>query len=316
MPRSPYLLLKSLYRGVHRGVLEIAAGLGWNVALTSDFYSPLPVRRELERTRELWDRPSGLVGVDYDLDAIGGRLERLVERYADEYRELPSYEEHKELGYGPGFTLLDALVLYMQLRELKPRRYIEIGSGFSTYYAWLALERNRKEGSPCHLGCVDPFPTEELRQLTGLTVVASEVQALDSEFFDQLGSGDVLFIDSTHALKIGGDVAFLYLEVIPRLRPGVVIHSHDVHFPYNVPHPAEQYVFRAKWPRYWTEAMLLQAFLAFNREFEILISAPLLRHYDEERLARTIPDYRPVEVADHDTHFGSLWWRRVPRPEE
>jgi hypothetical protein len=91
----------------------------------------------------------------------------------------------------------------------------------------------------------------------------------------------------------------------------VVIHVHDIHFPYNTPYPAEQYIFRTKWPSYWTEAMLLQAFLAYNKDFEILLSAPLLRFHREEVLASSLPGYRPVEVEDYDTHFGSIWLRRT-----
>jgi hypothetical protein len=115
-------------------------------------------------------------------------------------------------------------------------------------------------------------------------------------------------------VKIDGDVPHLYLEVVPRLAPGVLVHAHDVHFPYNVPHPAEQYVARRKWGWYWTEAMLIQAFLAFNRDFQIVYSAPLLRHQDEDFLRATTPGYRPVAIDDHDTHFGSLWFRRKPAP--
>ena len=121
----------------------------------------------------------------------------------------------------------------------------------------------------------------------------------------------MLFIDTTHIVKVGGEVPYLYLEVIPSLAPGVTIHAHDIHFPYNGPFPAEQYVFASKWPQLWTEPMLIQAFLAFNRDFEIVLSLPLLRHFREAELSRLTPGYRPVETSDYDTHFGSLWFRRA-----
>ena len=305
-------LLRAIYRRSHAALFAGLRRLGWNVARTADFYSPLPVLSEVVATRELWDRPSDLVGVRYDLEAMKRLLSALVEVHGGEFEALPPHSEIRALGYGPGFPVIDALTTYLMVRDLRPARYVEIGSGLSTYYAWLAAAANGREGSRCEMTCVDPFPTGRLRELKEppVNAVVSKVEATDFALFEALDTGDVLFIDSTHVLKLGGDVAFLFLEVLPRLRPGVVVHVHDIHFPYNTPYPAEQYVFRAKWPLYRTEAMVLQAFLSFNREFDIVLSAPMIRHADEPFLARTIPGYRPVEVEDYDTHFGSIWLRR------
>ena len=85
-------------------------------------------------------------------------------------------------------------------------------------------------------------------------------------FFGQLQKDDVLFIDSSHVLKIDGDVPFLYLEVLPTLNVGVVVHIHDVPFPYNIPYPPQLWVFSQEWPMLWNEAMVVQAFLSFNRK--------------------------------------------------
>lgn len=306
--------LRRLYRRLHRLGLRSLEAAGLTVARTSDYYSPLPAVRDLARTRERWDRPSALAGVPYDLEAMKALLERLVEEHGGELAELPPYEKAKTLGYGPGFTRLDAHLLYLMLRHLRPGRVIEVGSGLSTYYASRALARNRAEGASRGTGtitCVDPFSGDRVEGLEGVEVLLREVQDVSPSFFEEeLGAGDVLLIDSTHVVRIDGDVPHLYLEVLPRLRPGVVVHSHDVHFPYHVPHPAEEYVFGAKWPMLWTEAMLLQAFLAFNREFELFLAPPLLRHHDEAFLERAMPDYRRVVPKDYDTHFGSVWYRR------
>ena len=307
-------VLRTIYRRLHAALFAGLRRLGWNVARTADFYSPLPVLSEVAETRELWDRPSELVGVGYDLEAMKDRLAALVEAHGGEFEALPPHGEIKALGYGPGFPVVDAMTTFLMVRDLRPARYVEIGSGLSTYYAWLAAAANGREGRSCEMTCIDPFPTGRLAELEAPAVkaVVSKVEATDLGLFEALEAGDVLFIDSTHVLKLGGDVAFLFLEVLPRLRPGVVVHVHDIHFPYNTPYPAEQYVFRAKWPLYRTEAMVLQAFLSFNREFEIELSAPMIRHADEPFLERTIPGYRQVEVEDYDTHFGSIWLRRRP----
>ena len=305
-------VLKAIYRRLHAALFATLRRLGWNVARTADFYSPLPVLSEVAASRESWDRPSELVGLDYDLEAMKSLLEALVATHGGEFGKLPPHGEIRELGYGPGFPVIDALTTYLMVRDLRPGRYVEIGSGLSTYYAWLAAAANGRDGRGCEMTCIDPFPTGRLNELREPAVhaVVSKVEAADLGLFEALEAGDVLFIDSTHVLKLGGDVAFLFLEVLPRLRPGVVVHVHDIHFPYNTPYPAEQYIFRAKWPLYRTEAMVLQAFLSFNREFELLLSAPMIRHFDERFLERTIPGYRPVEVEDYDTHFGSIWLRR------
>ena len=305
--------LRIVYRRALATAQRSLNALGWNVMRVADYYSPLPVLPRLEERRARWDRPSELPGVAYDLEAMKALLGELS-AYGEEYGELVPYEEAKTLGYGPGFTTVDAMLVYWMLRHLKPRRYIEIGSGLSTWYASLAAARNADEGSPMAIAAVDPYARDRVRTIPGLEVIAREVQDVEPDFFRQLEAGDVLFIDSTHVVKIDGDVPHLYLEVVPRLRPGVVIHSHDIHFPYNVPYPAEQYLFAQKWPSYWTETMLLQAFLAFNPAYEILLSAPLLRFHDEQVLRRTIPGYRPVEPADYDTHCGSLWFRKAVVP--
>ncbi len=302
--------LRRAYRRLHRLALRGLEAAGLAVARASDYYSPLPSVRALARTRERWDRPSALAGVSFDLDAMRSLLASLVAEHGGELAGLPPYEEAKRLGYGPGFTRLDAALLYLVLRDLRPRRVIEVGSGLSTWYAVQALERNRADGVASGITCIDPYSGDRVRGLPGVEVLRRAVQDVTPEYFEALGAGDVLFIDSTHVVRIDGDVPHLYLEVLPRLRPGVVVHSHDVHFPYHVPYPAEEYVFGAKWPMLWTEAMLLQAFLAGNDAWELFLAPPLLRHHDEGFLLETMPGYRPVEAKDYDTHFGSVWYRR------
>jgi predicted O-methyltransferase YrrM len=302
---------RRVYRALVRGAVEGLCRLGWNVARSRDYYSPLPVYSALARRRARWDRPSALGGVSYDLDAMRGLVATLVREHGADYAALPSYAELKVRGYGPGFTTLDGMFLYLMLRALRPRRYIEVGSGLSTCYAWLALDANARAGAAGAITCIDPNVRETVRALPGVAVLAREVQDVSPAFFAELGRADVLFIDSTHVVRLDGDVPHLYLEVVPALQPGVVVHAHDVHFPFNTPHPAEQYVLGRTWPMLWTEAMLVQAFLAFNAAFRVTLSLPLLRHHDEPFLERTVPGYRPLQTRDYDTHFGSLWFERV-----
>jgi predicted O-methyltransferase YrrM len=297
--------------GINQGrtiVLQRALeAVGLNVARTKDYYSPLPRVRDLKAHRSRWCRPSAMRGVVYDSARMKACLSALISKYSGELEELPAYGTI--MPYGPGYTDTDGLVLYMMIRESKPRRYVEVGSGMSTYYCSLAAKRNAAEDQPVEITCIEPNPHPELRSLPGIRLREREVQDEDLEVFAALGPRDVLFIDSSHILRLDGDIPFLYLEVLPALAPGVLVHIHDVPFPYNFPFPAETWILSQTWPVYWNEAMMLQAFLAFNREFEITMSLPLLRFEDEEFLKRTVPNYQTLEQQPYPC--SSIWLRRA-----
>ena len=296
-------------RGRVRAVRGLAGALGFNIVKRDDYYSTLPVLADLEATRARWDRPSELVGIDLDLPGMRKRLDELVDRWEADFRATTgSYYDNCAAGFGPGYPHLDARTLYYLLREHRPARYLEVGSGLSTYYANLAAGRNAADGAPMQLTCIEPYPFTALQEMTGVDLLAGFVQDVPLARFEELRSGDVLFIDSSHALKIDSDVAYLFLEVLPRLAPGVLVHLHDVPFPYNVPFPADTWLFGERWPVFWNEAMVVQTFLAFNTAYEIVLSLPLLR-YDDEAALMGFPDYVPV--AEDPNPPSSLWLRRV-----
>ena len=299
---------------VRRGLVGAVNRLGWVFARTDDYYSPLRPLAELERNVRRWHRPSRMAGIAYDLAAIETTLRELVAAFGAEYGAMPPYEELKRQRRGPGFTIVDAMVLYMMLRRQKPRHYLEVGSGLSTFFASLALERNAVEGHPATLTVVDPFVSDITRTIPGIEVVAAEAQDVPVERYTALGEGDVLFIDSTHIVRIDGEVPYLVLEVLPALAAGVLVHVHDVHFPYNVPIDPDAYLFARRWPMPFDEAMLVQAYLAHNARASIVMSTPLLRHFREPVLAEVLPDYRRLDPADFDTHHGSLWFLTRPAP--
>ena len=157
--------------------------------------------------------------------------------------------------------------------------------------------------------CIEPYPHDKLYDIPGIVVHREEVQGIGRALFLGLAEDDVLFIDSTHVLKIDGDVPHLYLNVLPALDHGVLVHVHDIPFPFNVPYPAEKWVLGPEWPMYWNEAMVLQAFLCFNHAFSIVLSLPLLRYFDEGFLKGTVPNYQPT--SEEPNAFSSIWLRRV-----
>jgi len=108
---------------------------------------------------------------------------------------------------------------------------------------------------------------------------------------------------------IGLNVSFLYLEVMPNLKKGVIIHIHDIPFPYNVPYPPDHWVLNQTRPYFWNEAMMAQAFLCYNNKYRIVMSMPLLRYFDEEFLQRVVPGYEPV--GKRPNTFSSLWLEKT-----
>ncbi len=308
-PSLIWSFLKRRKRILILGLRRSLEVFGYNIARKNDYYSPLPVVSRLKRDVERWYKPSRLAGIEYDVDEFKETLFKLLSDYYAEFSQIPAYSEVIKMGFGPGYTALDALTLYMMVRDRKPRRYLEVGSGVSTYYCSLAAKENENEGYPLQIECIEPYPYESLYKMPGIKIYAKEVQDIDVELFCGLQENDVLFIDSSHILKVDGDVPFLYLEVLPNLNNGVVIHIHDIPLPYNIPYPPEFWVFAQNWPMFWNEAMVLQAFLCFNDKFRIIMSTPLLRYFDEGFLQQNVPIYESIE--QNPNTFSTIWLQKV-----
>jgi hypothetical protein len=310
------LLPPSVYAGLRTAKNSPAVSFQWAmdkcgfvVARKRDFYSPLPSRAALAATRTRWTKPSPLTGVHFDLEQMKATLTVLVNTYDQEFSSLLPYEQAMKLGFGPGYTRLDARILYSMLREHKPPHYVEVGSGLSTYYANLAAHQNAAEGFPMRITCIEPHPFPALSTIQPVTLIQQQVQDVGLELFTSLGPRDVLFIDSSHIVRLDGDVPFLFLEVLPTLPPGPLIHIHDIPFPYHGPFPPDYWIYKAVWPMWWNESMLLHALLCNNSGLEIVLSTPLLRFHDEPFLQNLIPDYQTIEQEPNT--FSSIWLKRV-----
>jgi hypothetical protein len=191
------------------------------------------------------------------------------------------------------------------VRHVLPRRVVEIGSGYSTLLVQEALQRNALGGHLCEHTCVEPFEMPWLERL-GVEVVRAPVENVDPGRLATLGDGDILFIDSSHVIRTGGDVTHLVLDILTRLGPGVYVHFHDIFLPRHYP---REWIVDLK--RFWTEQYLLQAFLAFNREFEVVLGLHYLTMKDRDRVAAALP-----LVAEHKTSMpGSFWIRRTGSAE-
>ena len=223
---------------------------------------PLPDFREItvERAAERRE-PSA---IDFDLDSQRLLQARLGRRFGAELDALARESGPTAFPFLNGyFDGLDAAIYYALIRDLKPRRIIEIGSGFSTRVAARAVARNLAEGSHVELICVEPFPEPRLPDLSlPMTLVRERVERVPMALFESLQANDVLLIDSSHVATFGGDVTREFLEILPRLQPGVWVHVHDIFFPHDYP---ADWLMKAR--RAWNEQYVLEAFLKFNREF-------------------------------------------------
>src|SRR5205085_3852325 len=192
----------------HRAALR--AGV---IILPNHYYIGVPDVNALRRTTDTWARRSKLLGIDSDLDGQAARIREVCAPFEPEYRGNRFYKEAVSSGSGPGFGYIEAQALHGILRHFKPRQIIEVGSGVSTRCMLAATAMNEDDGAPrCEIICVEPHPTHWLEN-TEIHLIRSEVQCLDFELFEALDPGSLLFIDSSHTVKVGGDVNYLVLEV-------------------------------------------------------------------------------------------------------
>jgi len=184
---------------------------------------------------------------------------------------------------------------------------VEIGSGNSSLIFSSALTRNAIEGFPAEYTIIDPYPSPFVRaSLPSITnVIQERVELVNLPLFENLKNNDVLFIDSGHTVRTGGDVNFLFLEVLPRLAPEVIVHIHDIPLPYEYP---EVYFTNPAFRMFWTEAYLLQAFLAFNSQFEVMLAMNYLMLERRDEFRRAFRNYNPTR---HKAVSGSFWIRRI-----
>lgn len=237
------------------------------------------------------DEPRDLPGIDWNEDAQVDFLREI--RTAKEIALLPR-ELLASSAFGPG----DAEMLYHVIRAFKPARIVEIGSGYSTR---IAVEAVLANDNPCEHTCIEPYEMPWLEELP-VTVIRQKVECVDRNVFDQLESGDILFIDSSHMIRPQGDVLTEYLQILPRLKPGVVVHVHDIFSPRDYP---------KRWVvdevRMWNEQYLLEAFLTNNREWQIVAALNFLHHTHTAELCRVCPTLKPSNRP------GSFWMRRVEK---
>ena len=245
-----------------------------------------------------------LPGIDWNNNNQLLMLEKFS--FNDELLDFPvnKRKQSNELEFSLNNSLFgfgDAEYWYNIIRLKKPKRIIEVGSGNSTLVAIKAINRNKQDDPSynCEHICIEPYEMPWLEQC-GATIIRSKVEDVDISIFKKLGENDILFIDSSHIIRPQGDVLFEYLEVLPTLNDGVIVHIHDIFSPKDYPE---------KWLKsnvyFWNEQYLLEAFLTSNSEWKIIGALNYLHHNHFENLKAKCPH------LSSDNNPGSFYIQKV-----
>ena len=267
------------------------------------FYSPVPSLAEIRQDagRIFGPFKKEVPGVDLREKAQLSLLRKFIPYYKEQpFGDNPS-ENTRYHFFNPAYGHSDGLMLYCMLRYLRPKRLIEIGSGYSSCVTLDTDERFL--GGKLDITFVEPYPElllslmrEGDREKT--KILGQRLQDVDPSIFDVLEANDILFIDSTHVSKIDSDVNHIFFNILPRLKPGVRVHLHDIFFPFEYP---SDWVFEG---RAWSEIYMLRAFLQFNSAFQVVLMNTFMEHYHEKFFQKNMP-------LCLKNPGGSIWLERV-----
>ena len=244
--------------------------------ISNQYYEPLI---DFSLLQHPLDQPRHLPGIDLN---VTEQLQLLqLFRYSDELRKFGTVKTD-DLTFAFGnrfFDGGDAEFWYNLIRLKKPNRIVEIGSGNSTLLAIEAVRHNRAEQPDyrCEHVCIEPYEMPWLER-SGVTVLRDRVETVDQSVFASLNAGDILFIDSSHVIRPQGDVLCEFLEIMPALKKGVIVHIHDIFTPRDYPH-----AWVVEKVRLWNEQYLMEALLSGNPQWKIIGAVNFLKcdHYQQ-----------------------------------
>ena len=271
------------------------------------FYSPIPNLIEIEKE-------ASNIFVDKKLEGINLNTEDQINLLEEFKTYYPSYlydsenmkdQKFRYIKEGAFYRFSDSVFLYCMMRSFKPKKIIEIGSGHSSA---IMLDTNERFfENKIHCTFIEPFPEERLMHILKESdkkkhnIINNKVQLVKFEIFQTLDRNDILFIDSTHVSKIGSDVNYLLFEVLPSLKPGVLVHFHDIFYPFELP---IHWVLEKRW--FWNENYLLRAFLMHNKKYEIIAFNTYLQKIKLDWFSKEMPE---CLLGSEDT--GSIWIQKM-----
>jgi hypothetical protein len=274
------------------------------------YYSTIPDLDEVERNKERIFGNETIHAIDLRLKQQLDLLNGLKEYYKKLPYQFsnPSVSDKQDYRYkvkDAYYRNSDAILLFCMVNYYKPGKIVEIGSGHSSA---LLLDTNEHFlNNSIELTFVEPYPEERFLKILRSgderksKLVKSFIQDVNEEVYTSLNDGDILFIDSSHVAKIGSDINFIFFEIFPKLKPGVLIHVHDIFFPFELPEP---WISGRKW--FWNENYILRAFLMNNPDYEILLFNDLLHKKHRRWFEEEMPDC----LIDAE-NTGSIWIRKI-----
>jgi len=238
-----------------------------------------------------------LIGIDFNIELQKSIINQF--HYNEELLEFPIIPTFKNGSFEAG----DAEYLYNIIRFFKPKKIIEIGSGSSTRMIINGISGNKVKNVDydCNLKCIEPYEYHWIENLP-VEIIKKKVEDIKIEFFQTLNKNDILFIDSSHVIRPQGDVLQEIQQILPNLNPGVIIHFHDIFSPRDYP---DEWIFLDH--RLWNEQYILEAYLTFNNEFEIIGSLNYLKHEYWDLISSKCP----ILKANDNSEPGSFWFRKV-----
>jgi hypothetical protein len=302
---------KEKVKNSSHGLFVFGQHFGFDL-LPRHFYSQIPDFRELGQDRG-WMAPRTMFGVQgaeidrqlsFVRSCVSEQTQKLL-RTEDVYRK--ACRANGEPGYGK----IESDFLFCYMAACRPKRVVQVGAGVSTA---VILHAARTFAIETEITCIDPFPTDYLRDSAGerrIQLIPRRFQEVGVEICSGLGEGDLLFIDSTHTVKPGSEVNLIILEALPRLKIGCRVHFHDIDFPYDYHPRLNEVLF------FWGESALLHAFLACNARFTIDASLSMLHSARCAEMLELFPDYRPSKmdqgliVDGFSGHFPNSIYLRV-----
>lgn len=254
------------------------------------FYSPIPQVSAIGPSS--YNKINDCIGLDFQETSQTNFVEEVATKYAGEFSPTENI----------GLSKMDVYFLYSMIRIKKPKLFIEIGSGESTKISLKALQANQAQGYHYKFIAIEPYPKQYLRELESdnFSLKVNKVQEIPLSVFQ---NADILFIDSSHVSKIGSDVNYEMLEIVPSMKVGSIIHWHDVMIPREYPKSwiKDNHIF-------WNESYMVHTFMLFNKSFKIVWASKYMQTKHPELLSQKFPFFSP---DDPNQQMSSFWIERI-----
>jgi Methyltransferase domain len=277
------------------------------------YYSPVADIDDIkQREAEIW-APRTLPGIDLNEHAQKEFLHYLLDNETNFKIPWEKNQSRKYYGNAPSYTYVDGVVLYAMMMKYRPKNVIEVGAGASS---GCMFDASKNSGIKTDFTLIEPLPdyclekvfSAEERKWEGIRLIQEKVQKVPINTFQTLKQNDILFIDTSHVAKPGSEVSYLLTQVLPTLNEGVLVHFHDIYYPFEY---TREYLLELK--LLWNEAYCLHNFLLFNSHFKILFFSDYMRLKVQEDplFASQFNNVRTSDFCKHPTRPKNIWLVRV-----